>query len=55
MLPCGSMWALGEEGKAMIIVVYHSHICWALKHNYQPALFKNLLNSAQKLVGNGRL
>ncbi len=31
----------------MIIEAKHSHICWALEHDDQSALCKNLLNSAQ--------
>ncbi len=46
--------ALGEEREAMINVVNHRCICWMREHNDQSALFKNLLNSAQILAGNGR-
>ncbi len=45
-LPCVSMWALGDEGEAMIIEANHRHICWAHERNDQSALFRNLLNSA---------
>ncbi len=45
---------LGEEREAMIIEANHRHICWAREHNDQSALFKNPLNSAQILAGNGR-
>ncbi len=53
-LPCVSVWALGEERETMIIVANHSHICWAREHYGQSAVFKNPLNSAQMLAGNGR-
>ncbi len=54
MLPCASVWAvLGEEREAMIIEANHSHICWACEHIGQSDRLKNLLNSAQTLVGNG--
>ncbi len=46
---------LVEESEAMIIEANHRRICWAHEHNDQSALFKNLLNSAQIFVGNGRL
>ncbi len=49
----GSAWKLHEH-EAMIIVANHSHICWVHAHNDQSAMFKNPLNSAQMLVGNGR-
>ncbi len=32
----------------------HRRICWVCEHYAETALFKNLLNSAQILVGNGR-
>ncbi len=54
MLPCASVWALGEEREAMIIVANHSHICWVREHYGQSAVFKNPLNSTQTLAGNGR-
>ncbi len=53
MLPCASVWALGEEREAMIIVADHSHICWVREHYGQSAVFKNPLNSTQTLAGNG--
>ncbi len=53
MLPCASVWALGEELEVMIIVANYSHICWECEHNGQSAVFKNPLNSAQMLAGNG--
>ncbi len=53
MLLCASVWALAEEREAMIIEANHSNICWTHKHYGQSVLFKNPLNSAQMLAGNG--
>ncbi len=53
MLLCTSVWALGEEREAMIIVTYHSQICWVREHIGQSAVFKNQLKGAQMLCFDG--
>ncbi len=47
------MWVLSEECEVIINVDNHTYICWAREYNGQSALFKNPLNSAQILAGNG--
>ncbi len=48
-LSCASVWVLGEDREAMIIVANHRHICWAREHNDQSAFKSQILAEMEVL------